>query len=131
MERQRKAVILGKLALHYYRPDFTQEQVKMLMGDYLDDLEKYSASNVAHACEEYRRQPDSKFFPKIGELIAMMQPKKYAWEIPPSKLPTFRSGHMAIEAKQATRSVAQVLRDAGFGRAAEDWQAWKDARPQQ
>ena len=118
--------MLGKLALHYYRPDFTAEQAKMVMGDYLDDLEPYSATDVAYACEQYRKQPKSDFFPKIGQLIALINPKRPAWDIPPSHLPKYSAReHLLLEAKRATRSVAEVLRDAGHENAARQWEGWK------
>lgn len=62
-------MMLSKLAMHYYRPDFTQAQAKLLIADYVRDLAPYALGDVQTAMDEYRRAPDSKFFPAVGELL--------------------------------------------------------------
>src|SRR5262245_40849754 len=61
-------VLLAKLALVYWRPDFTPAQAKQLYSQYLDDLRPYSFADVSEAIEKYRQSPDSKFYPTPGEL---------------------------------------------------------------
>lgn len=64
-------MILSRLAIHYYRPDFTEGQAKLLIADMVEDLREYSPDVVADACSEYRRKADSKFFPNSGTLRAL------------------------------------------------------------
>ena len=63
--------LLAKMALHYWRPDFTPSQAKQLYGDYVDDLSQYPMSKVAAAIEEYR-QRGGKFFPTVQQLISLI-----------------------------------------------------------
>lgn len=124
-------MILGKLALHYWRPDFTAEQAKLVMGDYLDDLEGYDAAHLQTACEIYRRGRGNEFFPKICQLLEVLNPPKAVWDSGRPRLPAYRTSDYLLDGPKAVRSVAEVLRQAGEGRAAEDWEAWKVARPNQ
>lgn len=79
--RKEKAVvaILGKLALHYWRPDFTPEQSKQLYLDYVEDLMPYAVVAIGEAAKEWRRNPANKFFPKSGELIGLIT-KVPSWD---------------------------------------------------
>ncbi len=65
--------ILGQLALHYWRPDFDATQARLLYGDYIEDLKKYPAALIKDGVAIYRRQA-AQWFPKIGELIALIDP---------------------------------------------------------
>ena len=53
------AVCLGRLALHYWRPDFTAEQAKLLYQDFISDLAGVTAEELNEACGEWRRGPRS------------------------------------------------------------------------
>jgi hypothetical protein len=44
------------------------------MSDYLEDLSMFPIEIVEEACKRYRRQPGSRFFPKVGELTEIMAP---------------------------------------------------------
>lgn len=65
------ATVLSRLAIHYYRPDFTEGQAKLLVEDMVEDLRQFGPTIVADACSEYRRRRDSKFFPTSGVLRAI------------------------------------------------------------
>jgi hypothetical protein len=71
MDRQAQASValrLAQLAVHYYRPDFSELQVKFLIGDMVGDLSEFSVPDVEIAITAYRRDPNSKFFPTSGQL---------------------------------------------------------------
>ena len=119
--RKQIAAILARLSLHYHRPDYSQAQAKLLFEDYLNDLEPYSPRDVEIACEEYRRKPESKYFPKVGELLEIMRGPKWLRE-PKSSLPTWRTPAGFLEAPRGkTKSVAEVLREHGHEAAAAKW----------
>jgi len=75
MARQEKATVallLSKLAVHYYRPDFTEGQARQLIGDMVEDLAEYRVDEIERAITAYRRQPPApgkaKYFPDSGTL---------------------------------------------------------------
>lgn len=118
-ERKQIAAILAKLSLHYWRPDYTPEQARMVMEDYLDDLRGYSPAQVAQACADYRKLPDSKFFPASGALLALLgHSTKTEYR---SRLPTFRAPPQLEGPRGKTKSVADVLKAHGFEKAAAKW----------
>ena len=118
-DRKMKAAILSKLALHFWRPDFTSAQAGMLIGDYLEDLKWYAPTAVEHACKVYRRKPDSRFFPTSGQLLGILGEGNDTGE-ERSRLPTFRAPRM-IDAPRSALSVAEVLEKHGFNGAAAIW----------
>lgn len=65
------ALILSRLAIHYYRPDFTEGQAKLLIEDMVQDLGEFNTDIVTEACSAYRQRKDSKFFPTSGVLRAL------------------------------------------------------------
>jgi len=127
-EQVRKVVALTKLRSHFYQPGQTEAQIRGVIDDMLADLDGLSAYQVEDACANYRRDPANKFFPTPGQIIEALRGKHSE---PPRRLQEYDPKEFAGPRINATRSVAQVLRDTGHGRAAENWQAWKDARPQQ
>lgn len=62
------ALLLSKLAVHYYRPDFTEAQAKSMISDMVSDLEEFPVHYIEAAIREYRRDPNSRFFPTSGQL---------------------------------------------------------------
>lgn len=113
------SAILARLALHYWRPDFTPEQTKLLIADYLDDLQRYNPDQIALACRDFRMDGGNKFFPKSGELIQLIKDRR-----PPAcgtRLQRFE-GFPPLKGPQATKSVAQVLREHGYFSAAAKWE---------
>jgi hypothetical protein len=124
-ERKQVAAILARLSLHYWRPDYTPEQAKLLIQDYLDDLAGYSVVEIERAVMTYRRLPDSKFFPKSGELLAIMNPPREP-DRPRSRLPTFHSSeYLPPPPKNKLRSVAEILRGYGFTKEAQRYEDLK------
>lgn len=70
---QEIAAELGKLSLHYWRPDFNEAQAKQLYSDYIKDLQ-FPLGVLQSAIGSYRRNPKSKWYPKVGELVALCEP---------------------------------------------------------
>ena len=108
--------ILSRLALHYWRPDFTPMQAKLLVQDYLADLGAFTPEQINQACAEYRRNGENKFFPTSGQLLKLL-----ASGSSHCRLPTYRAP-AALEAPRATKSVAQVLKEHGFDREGTAWE---------
>lgn len=75
--------LLGKLALHYWRPDFTPGQARQVYADYVYDLGPFALSDIASAINKYRQTGANRFFPASGALIDIItQPS--AWESEPN-----------------------------------------------
>lgn len=64
---------LGKLSLHYWRPDFTPEQAKAMYGDFVHDLAAVTAPELIGACQEWRIDPLNRFFPTPGQLLELVR----------------------------------------------------------
>jgi hypothetical protein len=64
--------MLSKLAIHYWRPNFTPDQAKQLIFDFIDDLGRYDLADVQRAIVAYRRSPE-RFWPTPGALIALIE----------------------------------------------------------
>lgn len=113
------AAALSRLALHYWRPDFTPSQAALLIEDFLDDLKDFSVQQVINACAEYRRDGSNKFFPTPGALMEAVQPDREPspWNIAPYRAPRLESPRKPL------RSVSEILRDAGFEREAAKYEA--------
>jgi len=99
-----------------------------VIDDMLADLDGLSPYQVEDACANYRRNPENKFFPTPGQIIEAVGGK---FSEQPRRLQGYDPKEFSGPRINATRTVAEVLRQTGNGRAAEDWQAWKDARPPQ
>lgn len=64
---------LGKLALHYWRPDFTPDQAKLMYGDFVHDLDGVTSLELERACAAWRTDPTKEFYPKPGGLLALVK----------------------------------------------------------
>lgn len=64
---------LGRLSLHYWRPDFTPEQAKLMFQDFASDMAGTTAAELVEACNEWRRDPENRFFPRPGELLELVK----------------------------------------------------------
>lgn len=110
-EREAKAVEISRLALHFWRPDFTPRQVKSVMSDYLDDLAGRSAWDVAEACKAWRRDGANRFFPTPGQLLALMPrhepPPRQQPYIPPPMTDAAREAKLAAWRKAFGREATQ------------------------
>jgi hypothetical protein len=124
-ERKQIAAILARLSLHFWRPDFTPDQARLLIKDYLEDLAGFAPNEIERACMAYRRKPDSKFFPKSGELLGILSPPREP-DPPRSRLPRIGRGEFMLTGpKQKLRPVAEVLRDFGFTKEAQRYEDLK------
>lgn len=126
-DRKQIAAILARLSLHYWRPDYTPEQAKLLFEDYLHDLADFTPTQIERACMDYRRKPGSEFFPKVSQLLEILKPPRPAYDGQPrSCLPKYeRSQFMLTGPKPKLKSVGDVLRQHGHGAAAERYEARK------
>lgn len=66
------ALLLSRLAVHFYRPDFTEAQAKSMISDMVGDLADLAVCDIEKAIEAYRKTafPMGKFkpFPDSGTL---------------------------------------------------------------
>jgi len=67
------AALLARLQGHYHRPDLGTAQLSALYEDYIEDLRDLPEGILMEAIRDYRRDPASKFFPKVGELIEFVR----------------------------------------------------------
>jgi hypothetical protein len=65
------STLLRRLAIPYYRPDFTEQQATALIADYILDLAEFAICDVEEAARVYRKDPKSEFFPKPGVLCKL------------------------------------------------------------
>lgn len=79
-ETKRISATLSRLALHYWRPDFTPAQANLLLGDYLEDLRGKTALEVESACREYRLGHENKFFPRSAQLLEIIETQRISPE---------------------------------------------------
>lgn len=68
------ATALLRLQAHYWRPEFTPAQARELYEDFMDDLGHIPPDILDEACAAYRRDPDARFFPRPGQLLAIAEP---------------------------------------------------------
>lgn len=72
--------LLAKLALHYWRPDFTAAQARQLYSEYLEDLREYAFDDIAESMENFRRNGENRFFPTCGQLRTHIETVP-AWDV--------------------------------------------------
>jgi hypothetical protein len=70
--------LLAKLRLHFNLSHLSDNEIIVLMDDYLEDLSIYPFDLIEQACLEYRRDKNSLFFPKVGQLLGLIKGKWYA-----------------------------------------------------
>ena len=68
------ATALLRLQGHYWRPDFSPAQARALYEDFMDDLGHIPPDILDEACTTYRRDPEARFFPRPGQLLAIAEP---------------------------------------------------------
>lgn len=122
------AVLLTRLAVHYYRPDFTEGQAKMLIRDMVEDLAEFSVSEVDWSIKEYRRDPGNRYFPTSGQLRApILEARREARQASRISDKPMAESRPLMWWYQARRLWKPHWREAdipSFARAAYD--AWKD-----
>jgi hypothetical protein len=72
------ATVLGKLSLHYWRPEFTPEQAKLLYGDFVRLLDGVTALELRIAADEWLMDPLNRFYPTPGQLAELLEDKLLA-----------------------------------------------------
>ena len=65
-------ILLSKLAIHYYRPDFSEGQARQLISDMVQDLIEFPVPEIDMAITLYRRDPANKYFPTPAALRAIV-----------------------------------------------------------
>lgn len=93
-------LLLAKLAIVYWRPDFTPQQAKQLYSQYLDDLREFAFADIAGAVQTFRRDPENKFFPLPGQLRGLIT-TPYSWDPNPRD-------HVKYVLKQAEVELEQI-----------------------
>lgn len=109
--RRSVGAILSRLGLHFWRPDFTEGQAKLLFSDLYSDLADFSPNEISTACATWRRNPENRFFPTSGQLIGIMRPTVPSE--PRLRLEPFKD-YPKIEGRRATKSAAQIIAEHGF-----------------
>jgi hypothetical protein len=69
--------LLAKLRLHFASSVMSEEEVALLLEDYLTDLAPYPSDLIEQACIEYRKDEKNLFFPKISQLLSLMNKHWY------------------------------------------------------
>lgn len=71
---------LARLRLHYANHTMGEDELAVLLEDYMSDLSLYPQDILEQACLEYRRDGNNLFFPKVGQLILLadkyLRPRK-------------------------------------------------------
>lgn len=71
------AALLAMLRLHFPL-QLSDDEITKLMDNYLDDLNDYPIDIIEQACLDYRRSSGSLYFPKIGQLLELINKHWYA-----------------------------------------------------
>lgn len=75
-EQKQLGIMLMRLASHYWRPDFSPNQVNEMLADYAADLGSCDLTEIEIAIAEYRRTPVTpgrlKVFPGSDILLALV-----------------------------------------------------------
>lgn len=94
--------LLARLALVYWRPDFTPGQAKQLYSQYLEDLRGFAFADIVDAFKKYRQNGENRFYPTPGQLVDIITtvPK---WETAP------RSRYIAEKRAAAVIEIRQLV----------------------
>lgn len=71
--KQEIAVCLKKLSLHLPVTGKTEEELKYFFTDYCNDLKGYPVYLIDFACAKFRKDPESRFFPRVSQLIEIIE----------------------------------------------------------
>lgn len=101
-------MLLTRLAVSYYRPDFTEGQALILIQDMLEDLAEFKLPEIEVAIRKYRREAQNKFFPRGADLRAIIQADKLerfrpVGDAKPYRQPEFGEGRPAMWEYQPKR----------------------------
>lgn len=99
--------VLAKLAMIYWRPDFTPGQAKHLYAQYLDDLREFAFADIVEAAQKYRRDAANKFFPLPGQLRGLILAVP-AWDVISAKDHSAQRHGAAEREMQAMAALVQA-----------------------
>lgn len=71
-------LLLGRLAVHYYRPDFTPAAAKSMVEDMADDLGEFTLAEIEVAIRAYRLDASERFFPRSANLRELVLAERSA-----------------------------------------------------
>ncbi len=97
-------ILLGKLALNYWRPDFTASQARELYSQYLEDLRPWPFQEIVSALKKYR-QSGEKFFPTSGQLVRLITAVPN-WDVISAEK---HRGNLRYQAKAETQDAILLL----------------------
>ena len=75
-DRQKRAQIilmLSRLAIHYYRNDFSEAQARLLIEDLVNDIVHCTIYDIEKAIQSHRRDPRARFFPTSGQILGQIE----------------------------------------------------------
>lgn len=69
---------MAKLVVNYWTPEMTPEQARWRYQTFFEDLAGCSEPELRHACGEYRRNVENKFFPTSAQLLDIITKRRLA-----------------------------------------------------
>lgn len=78
--------VLSLLRLHFPTESMSEKLSEILIKEYVFDLEEFPLDLIIFACNEYRYDCNSKFFPSIAKLLAIIKPHIYKRKLKLSRL---------------------------------------------
>lgn len=63
---------LARLRLHFPTSNMSEQELAMLLQDYIAGMAVYPVDIIEMASLEYLRSKESLYFPKLGQLISLM-----------------------------------------------------------
>jgi len=69
--------LLARLRIHFPTHRMRENELEVLISDYLADMSSYPPDIIEKACAEYRRDSENMFFPKLGQLLKLMDKHWY------------------------------------------------------
>lgn len=65
------ATILARLAAHFPSRNLSAKRVEYMIADWFEDVKHLPAATIEAACGKWRRDPENKWFPTSGQLLAI------------------------------------------------------------
>lgn len=66
-------LMLTRLSLIYWRPDYSPGQAEQVYEQYLEDLREFALAAISAAVVAWRRNGENRFFPQPGQLRALIE----------------------------------------------------------
>lgn len=77
---------LARLRLHFSTVQMTSFESKLLIKDYVADLHDFPIDIISKACNDYRYNCESTFFPSIAKLLKLIKPHMQLRQVKLSRL---------------------------------------------